>query len=109
MVALSADLMDAMTGAQSILTGTIRSGGATVKTGPGLTGLKGWSRNPSKLIPTAGFLYSKVVPSILRHLWSVKGWRASPTLVLPKVMPGNPRETRKGKDQPPEAGPTRKL
>jgi 4-hydroxy-2-oxoheptanedioate aldolase len=108
MVALSADLMDAMTGAQSILTGTVRSGGATVTTGPGLTRLKGWSRNPSKLIPTAGFLYSKVVPSILRHLWSVKGWRASPTLVLPNVMQGNPRETQNGKDQPSQAEPTRK-
>jgi hypothetical protein len=26
-------------------------------------------------------------------LWSVKGWRASPTLVLPKVMPANLRGT----------------
>ncbi len=108
MVALSADLMDAMTGAQSILTGTVRIGGATVKTGPGLTGLKGWSRNPSKLIPTTRFMYSKVVPSILRHLWSVKGWGASPTLVLPNVMKGNPRESQNGGDQPSPAEPTRK-
>jgi hypothetical protein len=108
MVALSADLMDAMTGAQSILTGTVRIGGATVKTGRGLTRLKGWSRNPSKLIPTAGFLYTKVVPSVLRHLWSVKGWRASSTLVLPNVMHGNPPETRNGKNQPFHAEPTRK-
>lgn len=105
MVALSADLLDAMAGAQSIMTGAVRSGGATVKTGSGLTRLKGWSRNPSKLIPTAGFLYSKVIPSILRHLWSVKGWRASPTLVLPKVMQGNVRETPDGKDEPPPAKP----
>ena len=100
MVALSADIMDVMTGAQSIMTGAVRIGGATVKTAPGLTRLKGWSRNPSKLIPTAGFLYWKVIPSILRHLWSVKGWRASPTLVLPNAMQRNVREIPDGQDAP---------
>ena len=105
MVALSADLLDAMTGAQSIMTGAIRIGGATVKTGPGLKQLKGWSRGASRLIPTAGFLYATVVPSILSHLWSVKGWRASPILVLPSAMPANVREARDLEDEQPPADP----
>jgi 2-keto-3-deoxy-L-rhamnonate aldolase RhmA len=106
MVALSADLMDAMTGAQSIMTGAIRSGGAKVETAPGLTQLKGWSRGPSRLIPTARFLYSTIIPSVLYHLWSVKGWRASPTLVLPNAMPANPSEAADGEDEPPPADPS---
>jgi 2-keto-3-deoxy-L-rhamnonate aldolase RhmA len=93
MVALSHDLMDAMAGAQSIMTGAIRVGGASVKTAPGLTRLRKWSRNASKLIPTAGFMCSTVIPAVISHLWSVKGWGASPTLVLPKVMPANVRGT----------------
>lgn len=105
MVALSADLMDAMTGAQSIMTGAVRTGGATVTTEPGLTRLEGWSRNPSRLIPTAGFLYLKVIPSILRHLWSVKGWRASPTLVLPNAMPRSMRGAQDPDGAPPPARP----
>jgi ABC-type transporter lipoprotein component MlaA len=36
---------------------------------------------------------STVIPTIISHLWSVKGWGASPTLVLPKVMPANVRDT----------------
>ena len=56
MVALSHDLMDAMAGAQSIMTGAVRVGGVPVKTAPGLTRLKKWSRNASKLVPTAGFI-----------------------------------------------------
>jgi 2-keto-3-deoxy-L-rhamnonate aldolase RhmA len=106
MVALSSDLLDAMTGAQSIMTGAVRIGGATVKTAPGLTRLRGWKRGASRLIPTAGFLYSKVIPSILSHLWSVKGWRASPTLVLPNAMPANVRGTPDGEDEAPPADPT---
>jgi hypothetical protein len=93
MVALSHDLLDAMAGAQSIMTGAVRAGGAPVKTAPGLTRLKKWSRNASKLLPTAGYMCSTVIPTIISHLWSVKGWGASPTLVLPKVMPANVRDT----------------
>ena len=93
MVSLSHDLLDAMAGAQSIMTGAVRVGGAPVKTSPGLTRLKRWSRNASKLIPTVGYACSTVIPAILAHLWSVKGWRSSPTLVLPKVMPANVRGT----------------
>jgi 4-hydroxy-2-oxoheptanedioate aldolase len=93
MVALSHDLLDAMAGAQSIMTGAVRAGGARVKTAPGLTGLKKWSRNTSKLVPTVGFICSTVIPAVISHLWSVKGWGASPTLVLPKVMPANVRGT----------------
>jgi hypothetical protein len=93
MVALSHDLLDAMAGAQSIMTGTVRVGGAPVKTAAGLTRLKKWSRNASKLLPTAGYMCSTVIPTIISHLWSVKGWGASPTLVLPKVMPANVRDT----------------
>ena len=93
MVALSHDLLDSMAGAQSIMTGAIRVGGAVVKTAPGLTRLQKWSRNASRLIPTVGYLASTVIPSVLAHLWSVKGWRASPTLVLPKVMPADVRGT----------------
>jgi 2-keto-3-deoxy-L-rhamnonate aldolase RhmA len=78
MVALSADLVDAMTGAQSIVTGDV------------LKSLKGWSRGPSRLIPTPWYRLSSNLPALLSHLWSVKGWRASPTLVLPKVMTGTP-------------------
>ena len=74
MVALSADLLDAMTGAQSIVTGDV------------LKSLKGWSRGPSRLIPTPWYRFSSNLPALLSHLWSVKGWRASPTLVLPNVM-----------------------
>jgi 2-keto-3-deoxy-L-rhamnonate aldolase RhmA len=91
MVALSHDLLDAMAGAQSIMTGAVRVGGVPVKTAPGLTRLKRWSRNASKLIPTAGFMGSTLVPAVISHLWSVKRWRAAPTLVLPKVMPANVR------------------
>jgi len=91
MVGLSHDLFDAMSGAQSIMTGAIRVGGLPVKTTPGLTRLKKWSRNASKLIPTAGYVCFTMIPSIILHLWSVKGWRASPTLVLPKVMPTDVR------------------
>jgi HpcH/HpaI aldolase/citrate lyase family protein len=91
MVGLSFDLLDAMAGAQSIMTGAIRVGGAPVKTAPGLTRLKRWSRNSSKLIPTAGYFWSTAIPAIIAHLWSVKGWGASPTLVLPKVMPADVR------------------
>jgi 2-keto-3-deoxy-L-rhamnonate aldolase RhmA len=91
MVGLSHDLFDAMAGAQSIMTGAIRVGGLPVKTAPGLTRLKKWSRNASKLIPTAGFIFSTMIPAVISHLWSTKGWRASPTLVLPKVMPADVR------------------
>ena len=87
MVALSHDLLDVMAGAQSIMTGAIRVAGAEVKTAPGLTQLKNWSRNASKLVPTTGYVLTTVIPAVLSHLWSVKGWGASPTLVLPKVMP----------------------
>jgi len=64
-----------------------------VKTAPGLTQLEKWSRNASKLIPTVGYACSTVIPTVLWHLWSVKGWRSAPTLVLPKVMPANVRGT----------------
>jgi 4-hydroxy-2-oxoheptanedioate aldolase len=93
MVALSHDLMDAMAGAQSIMTGVMTIGGAFVKTAPGLTQLKKWSRNASKLVPTTGYVCSTVIPTVISHLWSVKGWGASPILVLPKVMPANVRGT----------------
>jgi 4-hydroxy-2-oxoheptanedioate aldolase len=89
MVGLSHDLLDASAGAQSIMTGGMAFGGAFVKTAPGLTRLKKWSRNRSKLVPTAGYVCSTVIPTVLWHLWSVKGWGASPKLVLPKVMPGD--------------------
>ena len=29
------------------------------------------------------------IPTVIWHLWSVKGWGASPNLVLPKVMPAD--------------------
>jgi 4-hydroxy-2-oxoheptanedioate aldolase len=93
MVALSHDLLDASAGAQSIMTGAVRIAGARVKTAPGLTRLKKWSRNASKLVPTAGFMCSTIIPVIISHLWSVKGWGASPTLVLPKAMPADVRGT----------------
>jgi hypothetical protein len=108
MVAISHDLLDAMTGAQSIMTGSIRVGGVSVKTAPGLTQLKHWSRNASKLIPTAGYMCSTVLPTVLSHLWSVKRPGASPTLVLPKVMPANVRGvTDMEQPQPAEPGPGR--
>ena len=91
MVGLSHDLLDASVGAQSIITGGMAFGGAFVKTGPGLTQLKKWPRNKSKLVPTAGYVCSTVIPTVISHLWSVKGFGASPTLVLPKVMPANVR------------------
>jgi 2-keto-3-deoxy-L-rhamnonate aldolase RhmA len=93
MVSLSSDLLDAMTGAQSIMTGAATIGGAKVKTAPGLTRLKKWSRNASKLIPTVGYACSTVIPTVISHMWSVKGWGSRPTLVLPKVMPANVRGT----------------
>ena len=93
MVGLSHDLLDASAGAQSIMTGVMAIGGTFVETGPGLTQLKKWSRNKSKLVPTAGYVCSTVIPTVLAHLWSVKGWRASPNLVLPKVMPADVRGT----------------
>jgi 2-keto-3-deoxy-L-rhamnonate aldolase RhmA len=102
MVALSADVFDAMAGAQSIMTGAVSAGGFPVKTAPNLTRLRKWSRNASKLIPTLGFWCTTLIPAVLAHLWSVKGWGASPTLVLPKVMPANVRGTiDMEKDQPP--------
>jgi 4-hydroxy-2-oxoheptanedioate aldolase len=91
MVGLSHDLWDAMAGAQSIMTGAIRVGGLPVKTTPGLTRLKNWSRNASKLVPTVGFICTTMIPAVISHLWSVKGWGASPRLVLPKVMPADVR------------------
>ena len=93
MVGLSHDLMDAMTGAQSIMTGAVTQGGVRVKTAPGLTSLKKWSRNASRLVPTARFMGSTMLPALIAHLWSVKGWGASPTLVLPRVMPADVRGT----------------
>jgi 2-keto-3-deoxy-L-rhamnonate aldolase RhmA len=89
MVGLSHDLLDASVGAQSIMTGGMAFGGAFVKTAPGLTQLKRWSRNKSKLVPTFGYVCSTVIPTVIWHLWSVKGWKASPNLVLPKVMPAD--------------------
>jgi len=106
MVALSHDLLDAMAGAQSIMTGAIRVGGAPVKTAPGLTRLKKWSRNASKLLPTAGYMCSTVIPTIISHLWSVKGFGASATLVLPKVMPANVRDTADMEKEAPPANPS---
>jgi 4-hydroxy-2-oxoheptanedioate aldolase len=107
MVSLSHDLMDAMAGAQSIMTGAVRVGGVPVKTAPGLNRLKKWSRNASKLVPTAGFICSTMIPSVLSHLWSVKGWGASPTLVLPEVMPANVRgSVDMEKEAEPPADPT---
>jgi 4-hydroxy-2-oxoheptanedioate aldolase len=108
MVALSHDLLDAMAGAQSIMTGAVRAGGAPVKTAPGLTRLKKWSRNASKLVPTAGFMCSTVIPAVISHLWSVKGWGASPTLVLPKVMPANVRGTADMEKEAPQPTPPRR-
>jgi len=105
MVALSSDLMDAMTGAQSVMTGAIRIGGAKVETAPGLTQLRRWKRGASRLIPTARFLCLEAIPSLLSHVWSVKGWRASPALALPKVMPANVRETPNTQDEQSAAGP----
>jgi hypothetical protein len=32
-----------------------------------------------------------MIPAVISHLWSVKGWGASPRLVLPKVMPADVR------------------
>jgi 2-keto-3-deoxy-L-rhamnonate aldolase RhmA len=87
MVGLSHDLLDASAGAQSVMTGGMAFGGAFIKTSPGLTQLKKWPRNRSKLVPTAGYVCSTVIPTVIWHLWSVKGWGASPALVLPKVMP----------------------
>ena len=107
MVALSHDLMDAMAGAQSIMTGAVRVGGLPVKTTPGLTRLKKWSRNASKLVPTTGYIVSTVIPNLILHLWSVKGWGASPTLVLPKVMPANVRGTADMENEEPSAKPSR--
>jgi 2-keto-3-deoxy-L-rhamnonate aldolase RhmA len=103
MVALSHDLMDVMSGAQSIMTGGVKVGGVRVKTAPGLTRLRKWSRNTSRLIPTPGFMGSTVIPSVLSHLWSVKGWGASPTLVLPKAMPTDVRGTVDMEEDPPPA------
>jgi 4-hydroxy-2-oxoheptanedioate aldolase len=91
LVALSHDLMDAMMGAESIMTGAIRAGGVPVKTAPNLTRLVKWKRNPSKLVPTTGFIGTTLVPATLSHLWSVKGVGAKRTLVLPKVMPASVR------------------
>jgi 4-hydroxy-2-oxoheptanedioate aldolase len=91
MVGLSHDLLDASAGAQSIMTGVMAFGGAFVETGPGLTRLKKWSRNKSKLVPTPGYVCATVIPTVLSHLWTVKGWGASPNLVLPKVMPADVR------------------
>lgn len=108
MVALSHDLMDAMAGAQSIMTGAIRVGGVPVKTGPGLTRLRKWSRNASKLVPTTGYILSTVIPTIISHLWSVKGLGASPTLVLPKVMPANVRGTADMESEAPPAADSRR-
>jgi hypothetical protein len=89
MVGLSHDLLDASVGAQSIMTGGMAFGGAFVKTAPGLTQLKKWPRNRSKLVPTTGYVCSTVIPTVIWHLWSVKGWGASPHLALPKVMPAD--------------------
>jgi 2-keto-3-deoxy-L-rhamnonate aldolase RhmA len=89
MVGLSHDLLDASVGAQSIMTGGMAFGGAFVKTTLGLTQLKKWPRNRSKLVPTAGYVCSTVIPTVIWHLWSVKGWGASPRLALPKVMPAD--------------------
>jgi 2-keto-3-deoxy-L-rhamnonate aldolase RhmA len=89
MVGLSHDLLDASVGAQSIMTGGMAFGGAFQKTAPGLTQLKKWPRNRSKLVPTAGYVCSTVIPTVICHLWSVKGWGASPNLALPKVMPAD--------------------
>jgi 2-keto-3-deoxy-L-rhamnonate aldolase RhmA len=106
MVALSHDLMDAMAGAQSIMTGAVRVGGIPVKTAPGLTRLRSWSRNASKLVPTTGYIFSTVIPNLLLHLWSVKGWGASPNLVLPKVMPANVRGTADMEEEERPSGPS---
>ena len=103
LVGLSHDLLDAMSGAQSIMTGAVRVGGVRVKTAPGLTRLEKWSRNASRLVPTAGFMGATVIPAVLSHLWSVKGWRASPTLVLPKAMPADVRGTADMEQDPPSA------
>ena len=51
MVGLSHDLLDASVGAQSIMTGGMAFGGSFQKTAPGLTQLKKWPRNRSKLVP----------------------------------------------------------
>jgi 4-hydroxy-2-oxoheptanedioate aldolase len=107
LVGLSHDLLDAMAGAQSIMTGAVRVGGARVKTAPGLTRLKKWSRNASKLVPTARFMGSTVIPAVISHLWSVKGWGASPTLVLPKAMPADVRGTADMEKDAPSSQPLR--
>lgn len=103
MVALSADVFDAMAGAQSIMTGGISAGGFPVKTNPNLRQLKKWSRNQSKLVPTLRFWCTTLIPAVLRHLWSVKGWGASPRLVLPKTMPENVRGAVDMEKNPPPA------
>jgi 4-hydroxy-2-oxoheptanedioate aldolase len=105
MVALSADVFDVMAGAQSIMTGAVSAGGLPVKTAPNLRQLRKWSRNRSKLIPTLGFWCKTLIPAVLWHLWSVKRWGASPTLVLPKTMPANVRGTMDMEKNPPPAKP----
>jgi hypothetical protein len=95
-----------MAAAESIMTGAIRVGGLPVKTSPGLTRLKKWSRNASRLVPTAGFICSTMIPAVISHLWSVKGWGATPTLVLPKVMPANVRGAADMEREAPPADPS---
>jgi hypothetical protein len=45
---------------------------------------------PGRTPPLEG---TGAVPTVIWHLWSVKGWGASPKLVLPKVMPADVRGT----------------
>ena len=71
---------------------SIMTGGLILQpkpTEPGLERLKGWTRAFSKLNPTPKFLLSEMVPTLARHMWTVKGPSApkDALLRLPAVMP----------------------
>ena len=38
-------------------------------------------------------MFSTVIPTVIAHLWSVKGWAAAPNLALPKIMPADVKGT----------------
>ena len=87
MVALGNDTFDLMNGAASIMTGGLIL--QPKPTEPGLERLKGWTRAFSRLNPTPKFLLSEMVPTLARHMWTVKGPSApkDALLKLPAVMP----------------------
>jgi len=85
-VCVGADIFHLMMGAESIQTGACTIP-MPMKTEPGISLVKGRSKEYSRLVASPVFLFTEMVPTVLKHVASVK--TGKPRLNLPKQMPAS--------------------